>query len=122
MCQRLGTTAVAHPHPSLPVLDPTPVIREVIDGRKCGGERKDEGPLGQRRIRERRRQRGMIRAAFARIAAAGIRHYGTMSIRAPFGTARQISSISALVTATHPSVQSCWRWSAPTVENAGGKP
>ena len=33
-------------------------------------------------------------------------HYGLISTRVPFGTTRQISSISAFVTAMHPNVQS----------------
>jgi hypothetical protein len=40
--------------------------------------------------------------------------YGVISIGVPTSTSDQISSISVLVTATQPSVQSWARWEAPS--------
>src|SRR5256885_12725225 len=42
-------------------------------------------------------QRGEIRVRTARVVARGAGHYGLIRIRAPSGTARQISSISSFV-------------------------
>src|SRR5690348_2509739 len=41
-------------------------------------------------------------------------HYGRISTLVPSGTSFQISSISSLVTATHPRVQSCNVCAEPT--------
>ena len=48
--------------------------------------------------------------------------YGRISTGAPTATDAQISSISALVTATHPSVQSTSRCNGPTQRNVGWSP
>src|SRR5262245_23420959 len=56
------------------------------------------------------------------LTAAQIQVHGRISMGAPSGTQRQISSISGFVTPMHPSVQSNKRCNLPKYPNPFGRP